>query len=312
MLGGDDGIGERSVIVRTIVVIERRNRQQYSRVKSVHPGKTRQRVGLVVAVAKRKARILPGQLAIDQIVLDVAGERIERNLVVVLAQRSHEAELVGGANVEDQRAEASIAVGGIVYDLRDGCLNAEIAAVAVHAGVVGEALGMAAEAELVVGLIEISGAENEFGLAVALESGARHHIEDAIGAVAKFSAIASAAHFKIVDVFGIELRSEVGGDVSVGHGDAVDQPTGLMSSANVKLIVGDVGAGHEVGDHRQAVGTIRAGSAGDLEAIDHRGWRSGIGGSRIGGAGDVDHLFGSRDIEREMQHGLRAGQHGHV
>ena len=59
-----------------------------------------------------------------------------------------------------------------MYNLGNGRLQAEIAAVAVDAGVVGEAFGVAAKAEGVIGLVEVAGAEDEFGFVVALEAGA--------------------------------------------------------------------------------------------------------------------------------------------
>ena len=51
---------------------------------------------------------------------------------------------------------------------------------------------MVAEVELVVGLEEVAGGDDEFGLAVALEAGAGHDIEDAIGAVADIGGVAAA------------------------------------------------------------------------------------------------------------------------
>ena len=164
----------------------------------------------------------------------------------------------------------------------------------------------------IVGLVEIAGAEDEFRFAVALESGARHDVEDAVGAVAEFRSVAAAADFEIVDVLGIELRSEVGGDVGVGNGNAVDQPTGLMSSANVELIVGDVGARHEVGDHREAVGAGGAGSAREFLAVNNRGRRSRVGRRSFDRAGNVHRLFRSGHAESKVQHRLRAGDHHHV
>ena len=105
----------------------------------MHPGKIHDGVRFVVAIANVETRILSGQNAIYQIVLDVIGERVVRNLVVILAQRSHEAQLVGGIDVENQGSEAAEAVFRVVNDLRDGRLNAEIAAISIDAGIVGEA-----------------------------------------------------------------------------------------------------------------------------------------------------------------------------
>ena len=106
--------------------------------------------------------------------------------------------------------------------LRNGGLQTEIAAVGVDAGVVGEALGVAAKAEGIVGLVEVSGAEDEFGLAVALEAGAGDDVEDAVGAITEFCAVASAVNLEIVDVLGIKLGAEIGSDVCIRDGYAVD------------------------------------------------------------------------------------------
>ena len=265
----------------------------------MNPGKIHDRIGFVIGVAQATA--------VEEGTLQVVEVGVVGNLVIIPAQRSDQAKLVRGIDVEDQRAEATVAVGRVMNDLRDRRFNAQIAAIGVDAGIVGEALGVAAKAELVVGLIEISGAEHEFGLAVTLKSGARHDVEDAVGAVSEFGAVAAAADFEVVDVFGIELRPEVRRDVGVGDGDSIDQPAGLMSAANVELVVGDVGSGHEVGDHTQTVGARGAGSALDVETADKRGGRGGIGGRGIGRAGDVDGFFGSSDVEREVQHRLSAG-----
>src|SRR5215831_1027480 len=134
---------------------------------------------------------------------------------------------------------------GIVNDLRHRRLDPEIAPVSVHARVVCEALGVTAETQLIIGLIEAACAQNQFCFATALESRTGHDIEDSISAVPHFSPIAAAAHFQIINVFGIELRPDVGRDIGVWHRYAIDEPVRLMSPPNVKLIMRDVGAGYE-------------------------------------------------------------------
>ena len=62
-------------------------------------------------------------------------------------------------------------------------LETVVAAVAVHAGVVGELLRVAAEVQLVIGLVERTEGREQFGFVVTLEARARNHIEHAIGAV---------------------------------------------------------------------------------------------------------------------------------
>ena len=117
---------------------------------------------------------------------------------------------------------------------------------------------------------------------IALEAGARDHVEDAISAVAELGAVASAIDFEIVDVLGIKLRAEIGGDVGIGNGHAVDEPTGLMSAADVELVVSEIGAGHVVGNHGEAVGAGGAGGVFDVEAVDEGGRSGGIGGATSG------------------------------
>jgi hypothetical protein len=74
------------------------------------------------------------------------------------------------------------------------------------------------KAERVVGLVEVAGAEDQFGLVVALEAGAGDDVEHAIGAVAELGAVAAAIDFQVVDVFGIELRADVLAMLVLGTG----------------------------------------------------------------------------------------------
>jgi hypothetical protein len=229
------------------------------------------------------------------------------NLIVIPAQRCHQPQLVGRIGVEDKRTEAAEAVGVVVNDLRNGRLQAEIAAIGVDAGVVGEAFGVAAEAEGVVGLIEISRAEDKFRFVVALEARAGYYVEDAVGTIAELRAVASAIDFQIVDILGIDLRAQVRGDVGVGHGHAIDQPTGLVPAANVKLVVRYVRSGNVVGDQGETVAAGGAGSVFYIEAADERGRSCRVDGRGFRSAGNIDGLFVSGDAEGKMQNGLRSG-----
>ena len=91
-------------------------------------------------------------------------------------------------------------------------------------------------------------------------------VEDAIGTVAEFRVVAAALDFQLIDVFGIDLRADVGGDLGVGDGDAVEEPAGLMASAHVQHVVRHVGAGDVVGDHLGADGSAGAGGFLDVGA----------------------------------------------
>jgi len=76
--------------------------------------------------------------------------------------------------------------------------------------------------------------------------------------------------FEVIDVFWIELRSDGIGDVGVWNRNAIDEPSHLMTTSNVKLIVRDYGARHIVCDHREAVRPIRAGRLCNLFAAYQR------------------------------------------
>src|SRR5271167_235104 len=126
----------------------------------------------------------------------------------------------------------------------DRGLQAEIAAIAVHAHVVGKVFSMAAEVESVVCLVEIARAERELGLVIAFKSGARHNIENAISTIAKLSAVAPAIYLDVIHVFRIELCPEVLRNCGVDDRDAIEQPSRLVASAHVEHVMGNVSAGH--------------------------------------------------------------------
>ena len=201
-------------------------------------------------------------------VFNVIRKWIVGNLVVVPAQRSHKPKLVRSVWIKDERTETAVAVFGVMHDLRHGGFYSEIAAVAIHAGVIREPFGVTANVEFVIALIKIAEAGNELGLVIALESRAGNNVEDAVSAVAELSPVAATINFHVIDVLGIELRTKIGSDVRVRNGNAVDQPAGLVPAADVELVVGDVSAGHVVGNHSQTVGAISPGRTLDLGAVD--------------------------------------------
>ena len=224
----------------------------------MQPGEGGDAVGLVLRVAETAG--------VELLVSEAVGIGVVGDLEEVVAKLGDEAELVLGGAVVDEGAEAAEAVGGVMEDFGDGRGKAVVAAVAAEAGVLGELFGVVAEVELVVGLEEVAGGEDEFGLAVALEAGAGDDVEDAIGAVADVGGVAAALDFEVVDVLGIDLGAEVGGDVGVGDLDAVDEPADLMAAAHVEHVVGHVGSGDVVGDHGHGVGAVGAGGEGDVFA----------------------------------------------
>src|SRR6202044_3600068 len=130
--------------------------------------------------------------------------------------------LIGGTLVEYEGRESPIAVVGIVNHLPDGRLQTVVAAISVYARVIRETLGVPSEIELIVGLVPIAETGDKLRLIVALEAGAGHDIEDSVRAVSVLRIVAAALNFEIVDVFGIDLRAQIGGDIGVGYGHAVN------------------------------------------------------------------------------------------
>jgi hypothetical protein len=54
---------------------------------------------------------------------------------------------------------------------------------------------------------------------------------------------------------GIDLRSKVARDVRVGNRDAVDKPTHLVPTANVKLVMREIRTWNIIRNHGQTIGT---------------------------------------------------------
>src|SRR2546425_6234555 len=108
-----------------------------------------------------------------------------------------------------------------------GSLQAEIGAIAAHAGVIGKSISVAAEVELIVGLIEVANTEDELGFVVAFESGARGDVKNAVSAVAVVGGVAAALRLQSINVLGIDLRTEIAGDIGVWYGNTIDQPACL-------------------------------------------------------------------------------------
>src|ERR1019366_4257029 len=153
------------------------------------------------------------------------------------------------------------------------------------------------------GLKEVSGGENEFALAAALEACARDYVEDAISAVADVGVVAAALDFEVVDVLGIDLGGEIACDVGVGNFDAVDEPGDLMAAAEVEHVVGHVGAGDVVGDHGHRIGVVGAWGQGDVGAVDERGGCGGVDAGGLDWRGDGYGLGDRAELEREVEDG---------
>src|SRR5262252_2717936 len=284
-----------TLIVRRIVVIERRDGQQEARAQSTDPREKSERIAFAVRIMEELSRCSR-----------IMG--IKRNLVEVATRLSDDAELVVGICVVDERGESAEAVARVMIHSGTRRLQAKIAAVAVHAGVVRKFVGVPAEIELIVGLIETPRAEYQLRFIVALEAGARSNIEDAVGAVAVVGSVAAALDFECVNVFGVDLRSKIAGDVRVRYGHPINQPTRLVAAANVQLVVREIGARNKVRDHGEAVGSRGSRGLLNLEAIDKTRRRDRLGLACVSRNGDG--LVLRRKLEFQMENWRRAGEYG--
>src|SRR5260370_33255167 len=206
-------------VVGAVVVKERRDRQHQRRAESTNPGEGGERIVLAINVVQDSG--------------GVAG--IYRHLIKIAARLSDEAKLVLRVQIENERSEATEAIGDIVRDHGSRRLQPEIGAIATKAGVIREAIGMAAEVELIVSLIKDSSGEDKFGFVVAFESGARGYVEYAVGAVAMIGGGAATRGLESVNVLGIDLRAEVAGDVCVGMPVAVPRAAALRTPRELQM-----------------------------------------------------------------------------
>ena len=181
-----------------------------------------------------------------------------RNLIVILAQRCDPTKLILGRCVVHQRNEPAHAALLIVNHFGNRRRQAQLRPVRVHARIVSEALRVASNVELIVGLPEISARGNQLGFIVALEAGRRHNVEQSVGTVAVFTGKSAAFHLQLRDVLRINQRRNVRRDRGVHDRNAIQEPAHLMAAAHMKHVVDHGRARSEIGNHRQAVGLIRA------------------------------------------------------
>ncbi len=271
-------------------MVKGRHRQERGLLECPHPRDVHEGVGFVLGVGHPRGTLVGSGW----------------NLVVIAARRGHEPQLVRRRGVEDERSEAPAARLPVVLDIANRRLQTEVAPVHVGAGVVREAPGVVAHAELIVGLVVAAGARDQLRLAVALEPRARNHVEDAVGAIAVFGAVAAALHLHVVDVFRVELGADVAGDVGVGHRHAVDEPGDLVSAPQVQLIVGGVRARDERGNGLEAVRAVGPGRPRDVFTIHEGRRRHRSDPGRLGARGDGDRLADARDLQRDVEHPRRA------
>src|ERR1700682_5978549 len=227
---------------------------------------------------------------------------------MIAAKGSHQAKLIGWGLIKDERRKSSQASSLVIQDLGARSFQSKIGAVTREAAVVGETFAMVSEAELVIGAVKTAVVRHQFGLTVAFEAGTSHYVEDPEGAVAIFGRVASALDLQVINVFGIELGANVGGDIGVGNRHAVEQPCDLVSATDVQLVVDHIRAGTVIGDHGRTVGLVGTGSLGDLLAADHAGGSGGFGIDRGRCVHYLDSFFCFRDSERKVHTRVAAGR----
>src|ERR1700722_14052312 len=142
--------------------------------------------------------------------------------------------------VVDEGGKSAVAIAGTMNGCLNGGLQSIVAAIAIQAGVPGKFFRMVPQAELVVGLVEVSHRQNQLALAIALETATWHYIKNAIRAVSLAGSVAPSIHLEIIDILGIDLRSDVARDIGIGDIHPVDHPAQLVSSAHVQHVMGHI------------------------------------------------------------------------
>src|SRR5215472_6539845 len=85
-----------------------------------------------------------------------------------------------------------------------------------------------------------------------------------------------------------------------------------MASANMQHVVGNVGSGNEVGDHREAVCLVCSGSALDIAAIDERDRCRRVGWSDGAYCRNRQFFVDGGNVELKVNYGHCSRNHGHI
>src|SRR6266850_198554 len=195
-----------AVIRGPIPMVERRERNEDARLDGVHPGQISEDVPFALNIA------YANELLIGRV----------WNLKIVRSSRPDEAKLIYLRRVENQRSEPANAVIIVVQLLRFRRHQAHIGAIHAEARVIRETIRVVANADLTVCGMETAVCGGEFDFAVAFESRARNDIEDAVSPVSVLRGITAALNLHDVNVFGVELRTNVRRNVGIGHRHSVD------------------------------------------------------------------------------------------
>lgn|ERR1017187_4515323 len=283
-------------------MVERRNGEQRLGRKGVNPVGDEEGVALGLPVAQAIGLVVLAGL------LPVVEVGVIGNLEVVLTVLRVQAQLIFGRLIPNQGNEAALGVRGIVDDRPDWRCQTVIGSGARQTDILGRRGAVVAYRKLGFYSVEVACGKKQLAVAVALEAIAGQYVKDTVGAVADIGRVAAALGFEGIDVFGIDLRTYIGGNLSIGNGDAIDEPAGLMPTADVEHIVGHVGAGNIVRDHLHAKSA--AGSRGlvDVDASDQGGGSYGVkGGDRALSPLDYHGLCRCSDRQRNVQNRVGPG-----
>ena len=252
IIGGLRHVGGSTLIDGTIEVVERAQNEEQTGIKGVDPSAGGEDVLLSLAIVKA-----------DGSLIGIVG-----HFEIVETNAAGKAKLVFFRRIVEQGSKSAAAHSLIVDIFKHRRFETPLGAVAAEAGVISKFFGVVAKAEPVIGGVVAAIAEEEFSFFVTLETVLGRDVKDSVDAVTIFGGVAACFRLQIGNIFGIELRSDIGGDVGVGNGDAIDGPSDLMSATDVKLIVDHVGAGNKLSDDFEAGAGVDAGIAIELCLID--------------------------------------------
>src|SRR5579863_3299754 len=203
---GDGQVRTARIVVGLVEVIEGRNGEEGFGRERVNPVGDDEGVALRLSVAQAKGAIVVG----GAFVVSTAG--VVGDLEEVLAVLRVESNLIVWCLVANDGNEAAAVVGRVMKRLRDRRGEAVVGARAGDAGVPGAASRVIAERELNPAGIKIARIKQKFGFTIALKSVTGKDIEDAVGAIADVRGVAATLRFQLIDILGINLRADIGGD----------------------------------------------------------------------------------------------------
>src|SRR4051812_28023674 len=154
-------------IMSAIEMVIGRHSQQRSGTCRVDPGEIRKCIGGIFDIA------YPEFLLLGNI----------RYLIVVSTRRAYESKLILWREIKDQRSKSRKAGPEVVKDFEIWSLKPQVSAVATGAAEICKPIGMAAEAQVFIGLMKAPVRRYKFTKTVCFEPGSRNHVKHAIAAI---------------------------------------------------------------------------------------------------------------------------------